>query len=86
MRACGQVQLTLWLGTVIVQALVECGAQILARIHEAFIDLEVGVVLSHRILTEITLALLIGLSADLLESLDSFEQRRRVLVGTFQRP
>ena len=55
-------------------------------IHETFIGLEVGVVLSHRVLADITLALLIELSADLLESLDSFEQGRRVLVGTFQRP
>ncbi len=58
----------------------------LGTYSEAFIGLEVGVVLSHRILAEITLALLVELSADLPESLDSFEQRRRVLVGTLQRP
>ena len=86
MRACGQVQLTLWLGTVIVQALVEGGAKLLARIHEAFIDIEVGVVLSHRILAEIALVLLMKPLADLPERLDRFEQRFCVLVGTLQRP
>ena len=65
---------------------VERDAELLAPIHEAFIGLEVGVVLGHRILAEIALALLVEPSADLPESLDRFEQRRRVLVGALQRP
>jgi hypothetical protein len=71
---------------IIVQALVEGSAQLLARIHEAFIDLEVGVVLSHRILAEIALALFMKPLADLPERLDRFEQRFCVLVVTLQRP
>jgi len=58
----------------------------LAFIHEAFIGLEVGIVLGHRILAEITLALLVEPPADLPESLDSFDQRDRVLVGTPKDP
>ena len=71
---------------VIAYALVERDAELLAPIHEAFIGLEVGVVLGHRILAGIALALLVKPPADLPESLDRFEQRRRVLVGTLQGP
>ena len=69
---------------VIAYALVERDAEFLALIHEAFIGLEVGVVLGHRILAEIAPALFIKPPTNLSEGSDSFEQRRRVLVGALQ--
>ena len=72
------------LDMVIAYALVERNAKLLAPIHKAFIRLEVGVVLGHRILTGITLALFIKPPTDFPERLDGFEQRCRVLVGTLQ--
>ena len=69
-NAAGLSHSTLRLGLFTAYALVERHPKFLALIHKAFVALEVGVIFCHRILAEITVALLMKPPADFSQRLD----------------